>query len=601
MKALGRLNADSVRIFPSPAQIIDGDTPWLTRSSSPLRWFANRSHHVHGLVWLAAAAARNETEGQISRADFYWSELQARATRFLKVPVVAGQRILRETSQLSGSCNVTVEQAPGRLVDELLIDLHCALHNAYVASDAAHSGQRAQLHLRHIQRWLPASGMTPADRAAFIRPLVFDFVEASRAKGDWQSAASHWRDLLALDSADAEAESGLIEALLEQGTSLLNPTHGEIQTGSASPKLTSLITDVERICSRSPDSADAYDALAGLHLVHAIAQAQDGYISAAMTSAERALALQPSSQDAQHLCRHLRATMTELQDHVRKIEEQLRRHPGYVLSEQGEKNKREAKSGTSNADLYRASDEARTVAAAAAQARRRRFWKNLGLAWPATMSEDECDVHDRLLRAVDVVLERKPQTIDNISQQWAEICAKDPSLASLDAARIRAYLASRAFDTPWQPARASSAAVAPIPIPPLPIASTPTNQKKVSFIPWLYSRHDRRLKAQIAACIGMIAMATVLVARESGLQRQRDQAYRSVAAASIKKDDAVTMRAAADYLQIRPFAADRRRNDVINLYREALVRWTLAQEDWGVEQQKTVDRYRTLMAVEDGA
>lgn len=599
MNVLGRLNTDPVRFFPSPAHLIGGDTPWLRQTRSPLRWFANRSQCVQGLVWLAAAAARDEQSGQIARADFYWNELHARAASLLKAPVDAARQILRTATQVGVSSDIAEGQAAGRLVDELLIDLHSAFHNAYAASGIAHSDQRADFHLRHIRRWLPASGMTPAERTAFMRPLALARVKAAGLKGEWSSAANHWRDLLALDPTDAQAWAGLIETLHAQGAALTEHMGDAARATSAAQALATLCADLESICRRSPDSADAYDALAELHLMRALAQGQAGDVADAMTSAERSLALQPEREDARQLRDAFRSRISDLQVQLEQVEKQLRTRPEYVLNEQGEKLKRQAVIGTSDADLYRVSDDARRVSAAAAHARRRRFWRELGLPWSASTETDPDAMHERLVHAMAQVLERQPHSAGDVARHWAEASAADPTLADLDADCICAFLSHRAFDAPWQPATMTLATVEPLPVPPLPVSTPAAKQHPAGVLPWLYSGQDRWLKFRIAAGIALTTLAFGLGGRETSLLRQRDRAYDAVTAAAAQQDNAATLQAAADYLQIRTFATDPRRHKVLSHYEDALVRWTQAQDDWGTDQQKIVDRYRNLVVRED--
>lgn len=595
---MARPNASANRIFPPPQRLLDADTPWARLARSPYAWIGqwSDSQRLRGLIWLAIAASREESHGALTKADFYWNDLRRGAQRFLRRPAQAGAAILRAiaASEPSSHSGLSQDQAMQHFVDEILIDTHIAFFNSAHKLGTPTSISRSNFHLAQTRSWLLYSGMTAAQRSMTTRSATMAMAELARVAERWDELAALCKAQLALDPDDEECQAELVDALWSQGATHAQVFKGDTLAQPLVKALAPILAELKGIAAKMPELAPTYDALAELHQIRAIALANAGELPDALVEIEWALAASPDSESAQGIREQLQTAMQDLQKHVSQIEDELRSKPGMGLNEQGLRLKRQSDVGFAPANEFLQSAEAHQLGALASTARRKRFWRRIGLFWPATGGDA---IHERLIFAMSNVLSASPDSPEEVTSAWNAEAAGDPDLLMLDARGICGFLTARARDEPWP-----DASIRP---PDIPIATTDvlympyhapgTSKGRISFGEWLRSRQDTGLKVRFAAIAALLALTYGVLHHERNLFADRSSALASLRKAAAEGDDAQVLRYAGDFLQARPATSDPRVPVVTEAYRSALVNWTANQESWGAEQQSVIDRYRRLV------
>jgi hypothetical protein len=590
-----RSNANVKRMFPLPAEIVgDCDSPWLAIAKSPLLWFAQPS--LPGLIWLHRTALVSEIEGRWLRATFYWKEFDADLAKLSKHPGGLGVEVMALARAISAPVPSDVDEARGRFVDELIIDVHAALYNSLTEDCRAEAKARSQYHLCRLKARLPDSGLTPPERAALLRPVVRAEARSAEASARWPDAVAQYRDLLDANPADMEAQDGMMRALWEQVISELGSDSSEVSARREAAAILPIIREMDSLADRLLYHADLYDILAQSHLIHAVRLANSGELAEALASIEKALATRPGWDEAEAVGKQLKEMMEALQASVATIEAQLNASPNATLNAEGLRLRNQARTGFGPAQCFAASERANQHRMYSERARARRLWIQLGLAEPDGDWNEQAQL---LANALGNILMQPPKTPEAIEACWDVVSAVEPRLAVLDRQKIGRFLEHRLLGRPWQAAESPAPVDESVDEEPLTIPLTSCERKigGAPFGDWLRSSQDRGLKARLVLAAVAVFAASGFAAREQTLLAQRDRAYSVVAEASRRQDDIAAMEAAAEFLSARPFAADSRKAEVVSAYQRAFVHWIAElQGDFKPVHQPIVDRYRQLVS-----
>lgn len=151
-------------------------------------WKLDAEGQLAHLLLQHRLALEAELTAQWQQADFFWNqiyiELQALSEKSwwaLATTIAADQP------------GVAVSNNPiqlrQRLVDELLIDTHCAFYNGLMQQGKnASSNDRAFVHIDYIQQLLAFSGLASEEVAALLQLPWQERLQICRKKGNWKQA-----------------------------------------------------------------------------------------------------------------------------------------------------------------------------------------------------------------------------------------------------------------------------------------------------------------------------------------------------------------------------------------------------------------------------
>jgi hypothetical protein len=110
----------------------------------------------------------------------------------------------------------------------------------------------------------------------------------------------------------------------------------------------------------------------------------------------------------------------------------LSSNPTAQLTAEGVSMKEQARLGLELAKNFRSSERATQLAAAADEARARRFWLALGLPEGVNVQTEAA----RLDSALRQIISKEPKNSLEIRSHWNALVGKDPTLASIDQERL---------------------------------------------------------------------------------------------------------------------------------------------------------------------
>ena len=202
-----------------------------------------------------------------------------------------------------------------------------------------------------------------------------------------------------------------------------------------------------------------------------------------------------------------------------------------------------------------------------------------------------------LLDGLSWVLNHPPRRKWDVAATWEAVIAQKPELAELDARLIHAFLEPKLFRSTEEP-MAPKTPVPPLEPPPLTHIVTKRKRSTEPLIPWLFSRQDIQIKAQVAVASVLMLTAGWLTFHDASVRSARDAAYQQILAAEQRQDYLKVLKGAEAFFANTPLSGkDGRNQQVMQLYSKALVRWVAQQEgQLDGEAQKHLDRYRAVMS-----
>ena len=118
---------------------------------------------------------------------------------------------------------------------------------------------------------------------------------------------------------------------------------------------------------------------------------------------------------------------------------------------------------------------------------------------------------------------------------------------------------------------------------------------------WLFSGQDKLIKIQAAIAIVLILLVGGLTIRDFVARTTRNTAYNQIIEAIENQDYLGVIEGAESYFANTPLSGkDERDAQVIDIYREAFVRWFVGLGELDHEAQAHIERYQTLIFKQRG-
>lgn len=131
--------------------------------------------------------------------------------------------------------------------------------------------------------------------------------------------------------------------------------------------------------------------------------------------------------------------------------------------------------------------------------------------------------------------------------------------------------------------------------------STKHHQGGEPFGFWLFSGQDKLIKIQAAIAIILVLLVGGLAIRDFVARSTRDAAYNQIIEAIKNQDYLSVIKGAESYFANTPLSGkDKRDEQVIDICREAFVRWFVELDELDHEAQAHIERYQTLIFKQRG-
>jgi tetratricopeptide (TPR) repeat protein len=569
---INRPNFQRPRVFPTPAEISTGDArPDLFSSvRSPFGLFRGRQpgDRLGYVCWLHYAAIQAEIEGFQRRADFYWRECDRHLACLTRKAAILTAAM---RSKMLAPPHDNAGDLGSVFVDEVLIDVHAAFFNGRAQRSAELTLEdRAFYHLNRLEKVLPYSSLSPAERVELLLPVWLHRGHALRSAKRWPEAIALAEKRLSTDPHNLESQNWFVETWFERTISMLQSEPSQSATRTQSHALHTAVSALEHFRTVAPHNGDVYQALSTLYHYLAVNLANARQPSQALLWVQKALTINPGFAEAQQTRGQLIEAMKGLQARMKEVDAELQSRPNVTLTPEGRAFRQEAQAGFGPYNRFVESEEARLLHRQAEEARNRTIWRAIGLPEPQQHFDEQAE---RLFVALNEVAAAEPGDKVSIAETWRQVSSKDPDLQAIDIDNVSGFLANRLLGESWQkPAPA-------VPEPPLvqpPILSSRTDLCRGGQPPisaWLYSGQDLALKMRLLAIVILVSVAGVLFSYELEQYRTRDDAYVMMSDLGAKRDYPGVVKAANGFFSARSFSRDPREQEVRTASQEALVRW----------------------------
>ena len=590
---------------PSAAQKVAHEIVTAGETLSRSRFIAglklNFPERIGRLLRLRQLAIDAERQGRYVRADFLWQEAHFQLGKVVKAGADWQQLITEVSDRLGLPGAVSLDQIRRHFVQELFLNVHWAFYNGLRSiATSPEPSHRCFVHLNYIYKLKrDCAELCFHDDSAFVTNTKREIAALRDAK-QWDNA--YWRAKLDLVERFPDEEEYVNLAADLQFSATLESLSGD-DSGTASAKDAETIHEgilrLDTLRSYAPYSLFVLDLLGDLHHLCAVKLANAGKLSTALLEVETAVVLNPSSEKFWSSREQIIKLMTDLQENVSKVLEEIKAAPNTTLTPEGVRMQQEAATGFSLINEFAESEASAQLQHDRQKALAFTIWKEMGFDKPTV--EDPRPLN--LYTALGKVAEQKPESESQISTLWMQIAAEDPALAALDANTVTSFLANRLLKD------ATKAELSPAPQAEpqseasqasLPMIVPETDKKRFSLEPfmlWLFSRQAKWVKAELALALVLICCAAVLGIREPNHRNARDAAYQAIIQASAQGDHITIIEKSEQFLSNGVLAPDPRQQEVEALYSEALVRWSFAQDPKSDAARLHFKRFRKLVAV----
>jgi len=527
-----------------------------------------------------------ELVGRCERADFFWRQLFAEVSRFdTQAWATAG-----DAAALSPSTSNEPDAVRKTLVRELFIETHLAFYRGYIAgTETLTLASRAFVHFRYATRWLDRADLSERELLPLLAAPSEMVVALCTDAKDWSPAVDACELVLKHCPGSLRFQDRLSRLHWDRAMAGITTESGSAAPGSAKQLLAG-IQNIEGLIKRYPYCSAAYDYAAHLYHIRAIRLANSGVISQALRDCEQALAYDSSFAEAHQTKALLIDLMKKLQEQVKEVLADLATRPNAHLNDKGKELRDEADAGFAPAiDYYNSAERTQTLQRAF-RARARRVWNRIGLPEPS----DDFDGQAQLLyEAIGRVIARAPADRAAIVGEFASVVAH-PHLSAPQWDAVVTFVEQQLgfIDAPaivdQSPELPAGQALAP--------TTTAVTRGGEPLAYWALSGQDRRVKVQAIAAVALVLLGTGLIGRETFARQSRDAAYAQLEAASRDQQYLKVIDSAEQFLTHLPLSGtDARREEVITVYGEALVRWVAAQlGQISADGLVHADRYRQL-------
>ena len=250
-------------------------------------------------------------------------------------------------------------------------------------------------------------------------------------------------------------------------------------------ELRPVISEIEGLAISRPLVADRFEILTRLYTVLAVRLANGKKCAEALEAVEKASVISPENDEVKSLKKQLAEIMESIQKRVGELSKVLSSNPTAQLTAEGVSMKEQARLGLELAKKFKSSERAAQLAAAAAEAKARRFWLALGLPEGVNVQTEAA----RLNSAIRQIISKEPKNSLEIRSHWNALVGKDSTLVSIDEEKVIPFLAHLCFGVSWQAAEPKVAdSEPPDDLTQLRLAEGSTADKRVPTWQWFLSR-----------------------------------------------------------------------------------------------------------------
>jgi hypothetical protein len=357
-----------------------------------------------------------------------------------------------------------------------------------------------------------------------------------------------------------------------------------------------------------------FEALSSLHYLLAIYQFNHGQVAIALASIQQAVTYNPRSEKSVKTRDEFIAIMKQMQVQLKALQTQT----NLELSQEGKSLKKQAEKGFLPMNKYIESKSAQRNLLAFQISQAIYLWRSIGLpeppkGWEMGANGDilSLDLNQRailidatqgwsklalkLWDSLGIAFSNSPRSKLEIRAMWENITANESDLVGLDSKLICTFLERSFFEEDGDQIPATPPS---LPITPTLLQPTSIGRKfgTEPFLPWLFSRQDRRIKLQAVLASILLLASSGIMLRERRVNTTRDSAYQQILEAKSQQNDLGVVENAELFLADAPLGTDKRNEQVMSLYSESLVRWFAQQGDQlDSSALQHLERYRTAL------
>lgn len=591
----------------------------FTRWERLVGWKLDPQGQMAHLLLQHRLAIEAELAAQWQRADFYWRQVLIELKVFSKQETNWQALVTDLASPLEASLVRDPIQLRQRIVDELLIDTHCAFYNARLNQVKTLSlSDRAFVHVDYIQQLLNWSGVS----GKAVRMLLEDpwqtRIDLYKEAKKWKSAIHVCTQRLKYLPTAIDYQTEPADLHVSATLAKLREAKSDAQHSQNAIALQKGIQSLEKRVKTYPDHASLFEALSRLHHLRAISLVNSGQFVEALVSVQKAVTYNPYLDQVWETRNELVKVMEQLQAQMNQVQAEMSQQPNANLNDKGKRLLAQANQGFEPMNKYIDSKSAKETIFAAQIARAIRLWRNIELPEPTKGWQMQAlqgitpDLDNRetmiegtqgwsklalkLWYKVSDLWQKPPRSSLEIQAAWDAVIANDADLASLDSQSICKFLGSKLFEEESDRVLITPPVPATSPLQLTPISSS----RKLGtepLLPWLFSRQDGRIKLQATVASVLFLTAGGLTLREQQASAIRDASYQNILVANRYQDDLRVVQQSEAFFAHAPLSGkDGRKQQVMELYSKSLVRWVAQQDDQpDATTQKHLDRYRTVL------
>lgn len=586
-------------------------------------WKLNALGKMGRLLLQHRLAMEAEFASQWKRADFFWQQVQ------IEIKSLSKQEDIWQclVSEYANEPDLVFMRDPiqmrQRLIDELLIDTHCAFYNGLSQQiENQVIGARAVVHVDYIQKLLEITSLPSDSQFSMLEKPFGKQINLVKEAKKWQQAIYYYcRERLRYFPNRSEFQSKLSEIHWSATIKKLREAKATAHYRQNSKALKSGIKTLENCLQQYPYNLNIFIFVSSLYHLRAISLLNTQQIAEALVSIQKALTYNPHLEQAYATRKEIVEVMYQLQEQMKKLQQEIAQKYNARLNEQGQRSLVESQKGFGPINTYMDSDEAKTTARNFQIARAIKLWQTIGLPEPPEGWKPIAGVMYRsdgqavpidspiswgkkvlqLQEEVGKIFQQLPTSQSDLADTWKSVVSNKPNLSDLDPVLIRAYIerqlfaeeSDRVLVTPPHQVKEETLILVP-------------NVDKLQrgaepILPWLFSSQDKRIKFQAA-----ISSLLVIVAGGIGIQdglksSAREMAYQQILRAEQIQDNLSVVQGSETFFANLPFSGkDGRGEEVMNLYTKSLVKWfaQLDNPDDAKVQKHLADYRQNKIAVE---
>lgn len=592
----------------------------FTRWEVLVKWKLDVSGQIAHLLLQHKMAIEAELAGKWQRADFFWQQVQ------IEIKVLSGKENVwqdlisvyaNEPDVVFMGDPVTMRQ---RLVDEVLIDTHCAFYNGRSQQvEKLTLGDRAFVHIDYIQKIFDLSDLSDSSLLSVLGEPWEKRITLLKEAKKWQQAIHYCEERLRYFPNRSDFQNELLEIHWLSILTKLREAKSSAHHQQNAKILQAGIKPLEKYWQQYPYNLSIFEIFGSLYHLQAFSLVNSKQFAKALVSIQKAVTYNPYFDKAFETRDEIMQVMTQLQEQMRQVQQDIAQKFNARLNEQGQRLLAEAQKGFGPMNAYIESEQAKMTAGQFQIAQAVHLWQAIGLPEPPEgwQKEPQAGVIQgvdeqtiplessiswgkkalQLWEEINRVFQQPPASKADLTIVGQSIVANKPDLADLDSSLIRTFLENKLFGEEGTPVEVTPPSDLSREQPILTPISAKRQPGGEPLLPWLFSSQDKRIKLQ-----AIVASLLVIVAGGLGIQDRlrssaRETAYQKILAAEQIQDDLSLVQNAEVFFANSPISGkDIRNEQIIRLYRESLVRWFVQLENPpNASEQKHLERYRKVM------